>query len=572
MTSGLVSALSTDRGRIWLHRHTGISTHGYDRGARTSAGGAVILGGFVRIPLYIKLMTSYLLVVGLVVIPSFFYVQTIQQRELHANLEREVQIELDALADRLQGMGPEEAPSVVRDLRGLFPHRITLIDVDGRVLADSTSTGSFESHADRPEFQAALTSQDGFGSITRLSTTTGEEYLYTARRYPASGPPRGVIRLAVSTNWIRLMESKASSFLNRTCAASLSAALLLSLVAAVVLSRPLKRIAEGARAFARGDFAHAIDVRSNDEIGDVGHALDDLAARLRDRLLSAGADRATLQALLDELPLGVIVYTTDREPALLSGRARQLCDLDPTHEVERAQALIADPAQAAIVDEVLGDGVARDAELRLPWKSDHELTARWIALYSADGKRQPAVALSEGRDRSRAARALADASRMLAKAGSAVSDPELAAALFDASDEAVAACDLPLPTSEEIAPTLMSSLCARAREEIDGLLRHHSVGLDVSFANSDARIPEAGDRALLAVRSLLAVAVRGATEGTTLQVRGESFDGHWRLRVEQRIDKAALRRIAHVVRGLGGDAGAPAGREVPEAWLLFPRA
>jgi two-component system phosphate regulon sensor histidine kinase PhoR len=357
----------------------------------------------VRIPLYLKLMASYVLVVGLIVVPSFIYVQKIQQRELHDNLESELRSELVALGDRFATMPADQAPAVVGDLSGLLPHRATLIDPSGKVLADSQSKGPFDDHSDRPEFRAALSSADGFGSSLRRSTTTGDEYLYTARRYPMDGPPRGVIRLAVSTAAIRATETKASSFMNRTCAGALSAAVLLSFIAAMVLSRPLKRIAEGARAFADGDFGHSIDVKANDELGDVGHALDDLAARLRDRLLSAGADRATLQALLDELPLGVVIYSPAREPALVSAYVRQQCDLDAAHETERLLSIIGDESHAAIVSKVLEDGVARDAPLHLAWKPSLRLNAHWIALYAADGRRQAGLAITSADEPARAA-------------------------------------------------------------------------------------------------------------------------------------------------------------------------
>src|SRR5262245_18217075 len=62
------------------------------------------MGVDVRIPLHLKLMASYLLVVGLIIVPSFFYVRKIQQQELRGDLERELRSELSALADLLASM------------------------------------------------------------------------------------------------------------------------------------------------------------------------------------------------------------------------------------------------------------------------------------------------------------------------------------------------------------------------------------------------------------------------------------------------------------------------------------
>jgi HAMP domain-containing protein len=523
----------------------------------------------VRVPLYLKLMASYLLVVGLVVVPAFFYVRQIQQQDLHDNLEQELRGELASLGDRLATMSPEQRPQVVAELQGLLPHRATLIDPEGRVLADSVSSGPFESHADRPELIAALASSDGFGSASRRSATTGDEYLYAARRFPRSGPAQGVIRLAVSTGAIRATEAKASSFLNRTCAAALTVAVLLSFVAAMVLSRPLKRIAEGARGFAEGDFGHPIDVRTKDELGDVGRALDDLAARLRDRLVSAGADRATLQGLLDELPVGIVVYDKDREPSVVSGPARELCDLDAAHETERVRAIASHADHAPLVAKVLEDGVAREATLALPWRPGVDLRARWVALYGADGARQPGVIVSEGGEAA-ARRALGRAALALAKAAAAVNDRALATVLLEASDEAAAAC-VGRPSPEDVEAVSVEALCVRAKAELDALFRD-SLALKVTVAGADARVAEANDRTYRAVRALMAAAQSGGARGGTLQVRGEPFDGQLRLTISERVSAEALERVKGFARYLGGDAGSAQEGEPPSAWLQLPRA
>jgi HAMP domain-containing protein len=523
--------------------------------------------------LYLKLMASYVLVVGFIVVPSFFYVQTTQQRELHDNLERELRAELGALADRLAGMPADATPRVVEQLQGLLPHRATLIDPDGRVIADSESNGPFESHADRPEFKAALTSADGFGTAMRRSATTGDEYVYTAKRFPATGAPRGVIRLAVSTGAIRATETKASSFLNRTCAAALSAAVVLSFIAAMVLSRPLKRIADGARAFAQGDFGIAIDVRANDELGDVARALDDLAAKLRDRLLSAGADRATLQGLIDELPLGVVVFSPERQPSLVSARARAICDLAPPHETELLLKIIGIREHAELLDQVLEDGVARDIVFAPPWDSSQRLDARWIALYASDGRRQPGLVISRADDHEAVVqRALVKATTALSRAVMTAREPSEALPLLDAWDEASAACAIGLPTPEHMETVTMASICARARTELDAVYRVTSVHLELDVADSNVTVAEAGGRSHQAVRSLLAAALLAATHGGTVRAKAESVAGRARLSVAHRLSADAVSLVARAIRDLGGEAGSSAEGDTAEAWVLLPRA
>jgi two-component system OmpR family sensor kinase/two-component system phosphate regulon sensor histidine kinase PhoR len=74
----------------------------------------------------------------------------------------------------------------IGELKTLIPQphiRITIIDLNGRVLFDSSADFSqMENHLQRPEVQKALQHQKG--ANIRLSDTTLEEYYYYAKKYP----------------------------------------------------------------------------------------------------------------------------------------------------------------------------------------------------------------------------------------------------------------------------------------------------------------------------------------------------------------------------------------------------
>lgn len=344
-----------------------------------------------------KLMASYLLVVALVALPTFLYIRTGQQRDLRANVQGELEIEVQRLAEQLGSTPTDRFAEVMQTVLGLYAERVTLIDPEGHVLRDSrAAAASMENHRDRPEVRGALDRPGAVVSASRRSATTGETFLYSAMAFPTVGASRGIVRLALPMAALDATEQRGTLFIYRAAALALSAAVLLSLVAAIVVSRPLRRIAEGARAFADGDFGYPIQIHSNDELGDAAGALRDLAAQLRDRLVSAGADRATLHVLLDHLPIGVVLYSAARVPVALNGRARELCDLHPSNELARAAEIIALPAQALVVGHVLSEGLAAEVALRLPWIEGAPLPARWIALYSSAGERHPALLLLDG--------------------------------------------------------------------------------------------------------------------------------------------------------------------------------
>jgi signal transduction histidine kinase len=79
---------------------------------------------------------------------------------------------------------PRPSPDDLQPLHNLLPPnlRLTLIDLDGQVQYDDRldPNNPLDNHADRPEIRAAAL--DGTGSDIRRSATTGQEYLYYAKR------------------------------------------------------------------------------------------------------------------------------------------------------------------------------------------------------------------------------------------------------------------------------------------------------------------------------------------------------------------------------------------------------
>ena len=228
----------------------------------------------MKIPLYVKLMVSYLLVVGLVLLPSVVYVRLLLTRDQHARARADMETELAGLCDRLGDATPSQLAARTEMLLAALPTRLTVIDATGRVLGDSLRpSGAMENHGDRPEVRAAL--RDGAGSDLRRSRTTGQMTLYVAMRFPRAGAARGVARRSRPEAVVNTARDQVTDVLGKASAVALSVAVLLSLVAALAASRPLRRIAQGARAFADGDFGAPIEADTGDEIGEVAEAPTD---------------------------------------------------------------------------------------------------------------------------------------------------------------------------------------------------------------------------------------------------------------------------------------------------------
>ncbi len=524
----------------------------------------------LRIPLYLKLMFSYVLVGTLVVLPTFLYVRVFQAREVQALLRDELRLEAENLATGLSRLPPEEVDSALRFALASSARRTTFIALDGRVLGDSVVTGkTLENHLDRPEVQAALNGPEGVGTAERASGSSGQGYLYAAARYPRTGVARGVVRLAASTATLEQANSASLDMLGRAGAVAASAAVLFSLVAAFVVSRPLRRIADGARAFAAGDFGHDLKVRSRDELGEVARALEDLAARLRERLLQVGADRVSLRALLDDLPVGVLVYGPDGELEIVNGRARAVCAMTPDTEAERAVALAALPEQAAARRQAMDESVMREAPLTLPWAARTGLRARWIPLPRPDGSRQPALAIIEdaGEGAEQVEAALRSAAEQL-RAAATRADPERLEA-------AAAACERAFPRRppqpHEVAPAALEALVSGAVAALAPLAAARRVEISVTLPPGAVQVVDAGARVARVVREVLRSALEEAEPGSRVALRAEVLATAVRVRGPLPAE-AVLAEADRTLRALGGEASREGAGPHGESLLLLPRA
>ncbi len=504
----------------------------------------------MRVPLYAKVMVSYLIVVGLVVVPTLIYVKIGLENELRGVVRKDLEEQLSVLCARLERMPADKLETEADAIVDRLPQRVTVIRADGEVLADSVLHESeapgarLENHSGRPEFIEALAK--GSGSATRKSTTTGDTFLYVAMRFPAEGKPRGVVRLAMKTKDIDAAAVKVLSFLNESGAVALSAAVILSLIAAFVVSRPLRKIAQAARAFAAGDFGHSIGVKSNDELGVVGQALGEMAAQIRGRLVEAGADRMTLRALLDELPVAVLIFDAAGEVAALNGRARSLCALSPVDERERAREIAMLPGQAAAIDRVKRTRIPEELPLELPWRRGVPIRARWLATAAANGAVQLAAVLLEGRQ----------------------------GALDGSEGEKLApglrGTERPLPRDVEV--VRVSELCARAREAVLAAAGEAAPEIALELGEGGVQVADAQGVGALALRRLLAAGAAEVGKGGRLLLRGQVQAVRVRLSLLVPKEGFLLEPAGPALRALGGEDGVTAQAGATEAWVALPRA
>ncbi|HOU25308.1 MAG TPA: HAMP domain-containing protein, partial [Anaerolineae bacterium] len=230
---------------------------------------------------------------------------------LDSQLHGEARLVAEAVAPVLQDGAPGlELGALTRRTAELTGARVTIISPGGVVLADSEEdTAQMDNHLYRVEVQDAL--NYGSGSNVRYSLTLGYELLYVAVPIGASERVLGVARLALPLEPIQ-------HHVQRLRQAVLIAALLTTAVATVLallladrITQPLRRLIAAIRRMESGDLSARVMPSSNDEIGELCLAFNQMAGKEQDSVAQLSRERGQLTTILQNTVNGIVI--TDRQ-------------------------------------------------------------------------------------------------------------------------------------------------------------------------------------------------------------------------------------------------------------------
>jgi two-component system, OmpR family, phosphate regulon sensor histidine kinase PhoR len=176
----------------------------------------------------------------------------------------------------------------VKQVGGLEHLRITLIDAQGDVLADSDipfpDLSGVQNHLNRPEIQIAK--RYGIGHDIRHSVTVDHDFLYMAK-FVNKSPKRTsfetlqYIRLSVPFENVRDQINHIRSIVIVVALGVLLVIVAVSVVVSRRITKHMKQIAQGVEQIRSGDLNARLVVSSNDEIGLVAKAVNELVEKLK---------------------------------------------------------------------------------------------------------------------------------------------------------------------------------------------------------------------------------------------------------------------------------------------------
>ncbi len=220
---------------------------------------------------------------------------------------------------------------MIAPLASKLDTRITIIDADGKVLADSErDPATMDNHGTRPEILAARS--HGFGTSTRFSHTLGTDMLYYAMPLGGDGEITGYVRTALPLAEIDEKLSQLRNAVILGVVLTSIAALIIGFLLARHFTRPLTSMVSAASSYARGRYEKKLPVNRNDEIGALARALNRMADKSRERMEMLATDRNKLLAVLSGMVEGVIAVDADEKIIHLNDAARRMTGIGEEFE------------------------------------------------------------------------------------------------------------------------------------------------------------------------------------------------------------------------------------------------
>ncbi|MGA8152802.1 MAG: ATP-binding protein [Terriglobales bacterium] len=255
--------------------------------------------------IFFKLLAAFALVIAAAAATLDFSMGRAWEDSLRQEIERNLKQKTVMFADRVNTDHQHSIQEIASQEGQAAGARATVIDANGKVLADSESvTGPTGDQAQSLEFDSAL--KGNVASEARRSRALGIPFLYVAA--PISG---GAVRLAYPLSDLEAVRSQVRGKLLFGSTIAFVVAVVIAGVAAKLTEQRLQRIVSFSERIAAGDLTARVAESSDNEVGQVAAALDRTARYLEASFATLQTSQRQLETLLNSMEDAVIAIGPD---------------------------------------------------------------------------------------------------------------------------------------------------------------------------------------------------------------------------------------------------------------------
>ncbi|MEK3887948.1 two-component system histidine kinase PnpS [Bacillus sp. FSL K6-3431] len=209
----------------------------------------------------------------------------------------------------------------ITDLSKPINARITMIDRDGNVLADSEDDPEkMSNHASRPEVKQIFEENKTSGLSIRYSNTLGYRMMYATIPIYEDGEVSGVMRTALTLKNIDAAINKLWTSIIIVLVAAILLITLIGIRIAKGISRPVEEMILVSDKLKDSDYDARVIINPKGELGQLAQAINVLASSLKKQMEMIEENEQQLTGVLANMMSGVLLVNTEGR-ILLANRA-----------------------------------------------------------------------------------------------------------------------------------------------------------------------------------------------------------------------------------------------------------
>jgi len=216
-----------------------------------------------------------------------------------------------------------ELDILVKKIGAEINARITIVDFDGSVLADSEKDSlKMENHKARSEVIQAF--QGRTSSSLRYSTTIKESMLYVALPYYEQGKITAVVRVSLFLSDINLILND----LKKRCVQVTLIISFLALLGAYVLARkltnPIRKLSEASMSVASGNFETRVFLKSNDELKGLADSFNFMTEKIRSLFDEVSIQKEELDNIISSMSEGLLLIDKENRICVINESLKKM--------------------------------------------------------------------------------------------------------------------------------------------------------------------------------------------------------------------------------------------------------
>jgi len=234
-----------------------------------------------------------------VIVLTIFFIR-ISNYSFNENLKKQLKNNNDFIISILKSDNIKNKDEFIKNNLKYLNIRITYIDKSGNVIFDSiVDSETMKNHNNRAEIKEAR--KNGIGYSIRYSSTLNKNMIYVASVFDDGY----IVRSSMEASLINNFKSKYIKDYIITLIFVLFIATIMSIRLSQIIVSPIKNLQYIASRLAHGELYKRSKITSNDEIGELSKAFNDMADKLQILLKDVTDKQNRLEAILKSMDSGI---------------------------------------------------------------------------------------------------------------------------------------------------------------------------------------------------------------------------------------------------------------------------